>query len=111
MKPRTQEPSRSDDPFRSRLENIINLRHELALLGERIDWAFFDDAYEAFYSCFPTFFSSRTVFVVSGLSVVISCPNSRAVKIRLTRIARPRVRYIRIRPGRPIPNRRRERVL
>ena len=50
MKPRTQEPSRSDDLFRWRLENIINLRHELALLGERIDWALFDDAYEAFYS-------------------------------------------------------------
>ncbi len=44
MKPRTQEPSRSDDLFRSRLENIINLRHELALLGEQIDWALFDDA-------------------------------------------------------------------
>jgi len=50
MKPRKQEPSGSDDLFRSRLENIINLRHELALLGGQIDWAFFDDAYEAFYS-------------------------------------------------------------
>ena len=30
MKPRTQEPSSSDDLFRSRLENIINLRRELA---------------------------------------------------------------------------------
>ncbi len=50
MKPRKQEPSGSDDLFRSRLENIINLRHELALLGGQIDWAFFDDAYDAFYS-------------------------------------------------------------
>ena len=50
MKPRKQEPSSSDDLFRSRLENIINLRHELALLGERIDWAFFDGAHEAFCS-------------------------------------------------------------
>ena len=39
MMPRTQEPSSSDDLFRSRLEDIINLRHELALLDERIDWA------------------------------------------------------------------------
>ncbi len=37
MKPRKQEPSSSDDLFRSRLDNIINLRHELALLGEQID--------------------------------------------------------------------------
>ena len=50
MKPRKQEPSRSNDLFRSRLEKIINLRPELALLGGQIDWAFFDDAYEAFYS-------------------------------------------------------------
>ncbi len=50
MKPRKQEPSGSDDLFRSRLENIINLRHELALLGGQIDWALFDDAYDAFYS-------------------------------------------------------------
>ncbi len=111
MAPPRKPSSDSDDLFRARLDNIIDMRHELVRLAGAIDWAFFDDAYEAFYSCFPTFFSSRTVFVVSGLSVVISCPNSRAVTIRLTRIARPRVRYIRIRPGRPIPNRRRERVL
>ena len=48
MKPPTQEPSSSDDLLRSRLDNIINLRHELPLLGGQIDRAFFDDAYEAF---------------------------------------------------------------
>ncbi len=50
MKPRKQTHSGTDDLFRSRLENIIDLRHELVLLGGRIEWAFFDEAYEAFYS-------------------------------------------------------------
>jgi IS5 family transposase len=50
MKPRKQRRSSSDDLFRSRLENIINLRNELVVLGDRIDWGFFEEAYEAFYS-------------------------------------------------------------
>ncbi len=50
MKPRKQTHSGTDDLFRSRLENIIGLRHELVRLGQAIDWRFFDDAYEAFYS-------------------------------------------------------------
>ncbi len=50
MKPRKQTHSGTDELFRSRLENIIDLRHELVRLGERIEWAFFDQAYEAFYS-------------------------------------------------------------
>ncbi len=50
MKPRKQTHLGTDDLFRSRLENIIDLRHELVRLGERIEWAFFDQAYEAFYS-------------------------------------------------------------
>ena len=41
MKPRKQTRSGTDDLFRSGLENIINLRHELVRLGERIDWPFF----------------------------------------------------------------------
>ena len=50
MKPPRNVPSGMEDLFRSRLENIIDLRHELVRLGAAIDWRFFDDAYEAFYS-------------------------------------------------------------
>jgi IS5 family transposase len=39
-----------EDLFRSRLKNIIDLRHELVRLGAAIDWRFFDDAFDAFYS-------------------------------------------------------------
>ena len=50
MKPSRKSPSETDDLFRSRLENIIDMRHELVRLGAAIEWAFFDDAYDAFYS-------------------------------------------------------------
>jgi IS5 family transposase len=38
MKPRTQAPSLTDDLFCSRLDQIINLRHELVRLAQKIDW-------------------------------------------------------------------------
>ena len=50
MKPSRKPPSGTDDLFRSRLENIIDMGHQLVRLGAAIDWAFFDDAYDAFYS-------------------------------------------------------------
>ena len=50
MKPSRKPLSGTDDLFRSRLENIINMRHELVCLADRIDWAFFEDAFDAFYS-------------------------------------------------------------
>ena len=50
MKPPRSAPSGMEDLFRSRLENIIDLRHELVRLAAAIDWEFFDEAYDAFYS-------------------------------------------------------------
>jgi len=50
MKPKQQEASLIDDMFRNRLDNIINLRHELVVLAERIDWQFLDMQVEQFYS-------------------------------------------------------------
>ena len=42
MRPKRQEQSGSGDLFRSRLDQIINLRHELVLLAEVIDWEWLD---------------------------------------------------------------------
>jgi IS5 family transposase len=39
MKPKTRDVPTIDDLFRSRLDHIINGRHELVKLAERIDWA------------------------------------------------------------------------
>lgn len=50
MKPSRRPPSGTDDLFRSRLENIIDMRHEVVRLADAMDWPFFDEAYDAFYS-------------------------------------------------------------
>ena len=43
MRPKQQQKARHDDLFRSRLDQIINMKHELVELSERIDWAWIDD--------------------------------------------------------------------
>ena len=42
MRPTKQTPTDEQDLFRARLEQIINLNHELALLAQRIDWTWLD---------------------------------------------------------------------
>jgi transposase, IS5 family len=42
MRPREQQRGQ-EDQFRSRLEQIINLQHELVRLGEQIDWRLIGD--------------------------------------------------------------------
>jgi transposase, IS5 family len=50
MKP-TKTVSKSDaDLFRSRLDQMINMRHELVRLAGLIDWKFFDQQFEPLYS-------------------------------------------------------------
>jgi len=43
MRPKQQHKARHDDLFRARLDQIINLRHELVVLADKIDWAWLDD--------------------------------------------------------------------
>ena len=43
MRPKQQPKARHDDLFRARLDQIINLKHELAVLADRIDWAWLDE--------------------------------------------------------------------
>jgi IS5 family transposase len=50
MRPKTQEPSPQADIFRSRLDNIINLRHELVTLSQAIHWDFFEEKISPFYA-------------------------------------------------------------
>ncbi len=42
MRPKQQRKARHDDLFRARLEQIINMKHELVTLADRIDWAWLD---------------------------------------------------------------------
>ena len=42
MRPKKHKTTGSNDLFRARLDQIINLKHELALLAGRIDWDWID---------------------------------------------------------------------
>ncbi len=42
MRPKQQHKARHDDLFRARLDQIINLKHALVVLADRIDWAWLD---------------------------------------------------------------------
>lgn len=50
MKPRQQHDDGSSDLFRSRLDSIINPRHELVRLADAIDWQRFDTAFDPLFS-------------------------------------------------------------
>jgi len=42
MRPKQQQKARHDDLFRSRLDQIINMKHELVALADKIDWTWLD---------------------------------------------------------------------
>ena len=42
MRPGSQERTGEQDLFRARLDQIINMRHELVRLAQTIDWAWID---------------------------------------------------------------------
>lgn len=43
MRPRQQRKSGRDDLYRTRLHQIRNMKHELVVLTDKIDWAWLDD--------------------------------------------------------------------
>jgi len=50
MRPKKHETTRSGDLFRARLEQIINMKHELVQLGGEIDWDWIDGEIAPLYS-------------------------------------------------------------
>jgi IS5 family transposase len=50
MRPKKHETKGSSDLFRARLDQIINLKHELVQLGGKIDWDFIDREIAPLYS-------------------------------------------------------------
>lgn len=43
MRPKQTPKARHDDLFRARLDQIINMRHALVILADKIDWTWLDD--------------------------------------------------------------------
>jgi Transposase domain (DUF772) len=50
MRPKKHEATGEGDLFRARLDQIINLKHELVQLGGKIDWAWLDEEMAPLYS-------------------------------------------------------------
>ena len=43
MRPKQQRQARHDDLFRARLDQIINMKHELFALADKVDWVWLDE--------------------------------------------------------------------
>jgi len=50
MRPKQQQKARHDDLFRARLDRIINLKHPLVVLADKIDWTWLDDELSGCFS-------------------------------------------------------------
>ena len=50
MRPKQQQKARHDDLFRARLDQIINMRHELVVLADKIDWVWLDEQLAGYFS-------------------------------------------------------------
>jgi len=50
MRPKKHETTGSNDLFRARLDQIINMKHELVQLAGKIDWAWLDGEIAPLYS-------------------------------------------------------------
>jgi transposase, IS5 family len=50
MRPKKHETTGSGDLFRARLDQIINMRHELVQLAGKIEWEFIDGEIAPLYS-------------------------------------------------------------
>jgi IS5 family transposase len=50
MRPKQQVKARHDDLFRARLDQIINMKHALVALADKIEWAWIDDELAGYFS-------------------------------------------------------------
>jgi len=50
MRPKQRQKADHDDLFRARLDQIINMKHELVVLAEKIDWAWLDAQLAGYFS-------------------------------------------------------------
>jgi IS5 family transposase len=50
MRPKQQQKADHDDLFKTRLDHFINLKHELVVLADKIDWAWLDEQIAPYFS-------------------------------------------------------------
>jgi len=75
MRPKRQKPTGSSDLFKARLDQIINMKHELVRLADEIDWDWIDEELADLYgatgrAAVPTRFMVGLLFLkhIYGLS-------------------------------------------
>lgn len=54
MRPRERRETSEQDLFRSRLDQIIDMKHALVKLGQAIDWRFLEERFGAVYTDKPS---------------------------------------------------------
>ena len=71
MRPKQQQKARHDDLFRARLDQIINMKHELVTLADKIDWAWLD---EQLAGCFAfSFIAVMDLVLPDSNALMVSC--------------------------------------
>ena len=50
MRPKQLKKADHDDLFKARLDQIINLKHELVILADKIDWVWLDEQIAPYFS-------------------------------------------------------------
>ena len=50
MRPKQQQRADHNDLFKARLDQIINMRHELVILANKIDWTWLDQQIAPYFS-------------------------------------------------------------
>jgi len=50
MRPKQQKKADHDDLFKARLDQIINMKHELVVLADKMDWAWLDEQIAPYFS-------------------------------------------------------------
>lgn len=69
-----QTTSNQDDLFRSRLDQIINMRHELVILSSLIDWQYFESEFKDCY-CLDNGRAAISIRMKVGLTILQSIYN------------------------------------
>ena len=105
-KPRERRQSGEQDLFPSRLDQIINMKHELVRLAQTIDWAHLEDRFGAVYSDGPGMPPLATQ-LMAGLAILKHTFDLSDEEVCARWVENPYFQYqathIRVRPARSPP--------
>ena len=92
MKPRARRETGQNDLFKARLDQIIDLGHELVLLALAIDWAFLEASFGTAYSDVPGQ-PPLPVRLMAGLAILKSMSNLSDEELTVRWVENPYFQY------------------